>query len=127
MSSVVVTESGMVIPVGRVADFQPRLMRNGAAIDLTGETVTATFRRLSPTGAGTSLGVAWEAQAVTLGNDTYTTAQGGVRIQKELLAAAFAVPADPRRWYDYFVEFYVTGLDYSPRKLAFGVTMSARA
>ncbi len=126
MPAIVVQDSGEVIPVGRVADFQPRLKRNGAVIDLSAETVTATIRRLGP-GAGTSLGAAWENMAVVTGNQTYTAAQGGVRLQKELLAAAFAVPVDPRKWYEYFVEFYVVGIDYSPRKLVFGVTMSARA
>lgn len=126
MSAIVVTDSGSVIPVGRVADFQPRLLRNGVAIDVSAETVTATIRRVGP-GAATTLGAAWENMAVTVGNQTYSAANGGVRLQKELLASAFAVPLDPRKWYEYFVEFYVAGIDYSPRKLVFGVTMSARA
>lgn len=127
MSLIVVQDSGKIIPVGRVADFQPQLLRDGVAINLTGKTVTATFRREGSSYAATSLGAAFEAAACTLGNPLFTTANGGVRIQKELLAANFAVPTDPNHAYWYLAEFYVVEDDYSPHKLRFGVTMSFRA
>lgn len=120
-----VKDSRQVITVGRVADFQPRLMRDGAAIDLTGKTVTATMRRESD--PGTTLGAAWENMAVTLGNNTYTAAQGGVRIAKELLASAFATPASLNASAAYVIEFYVVEDDYSPRPCRIGVTRGLRA
>lgn len=127
MATIPVLDSGMTIPVGRIADFQPRLMVDGVAIDLTGKTVTATFRRASSALAAVSLGASWENQACSLGNPTWAANQGGVRIQKELLAAAFAVPADPVRAYEYLAEFYVVEDDYSPQKLLFRVTASLRS
>ena len=120
-----IVDSGKIIPVGRVLDLQPQLMRDGVALNLTGKTVTATFRRESA--PNTTLGAAWEDEACTLSNDTYTTAQGGVRITKELLASAFPVPTRATEHYDYIVEFYVVEDDYSPLKLRFGVTLSLKA
>ncbi len=115
-----VKDSGAIVPVGRLVDFQPRILRDGAALSLAGKTVTATIRRESapdtPLTGFTDL-------ACTLGNDTYTAAEGGLQLQQEL-TSVFTVPGNPRESYAYLVEFYIVDDDYSPQKLRFGVTRS---
>lgn len=125
--TVPVKDSLKIIPQGRLADFQVQLLRDGVAIDVSAKTITATFRRDGGRYAGTTLGAAWEDEACTLGNPTYTAANGGVRIQREIDPAVFLAPSDPSASYAYLVEFYIAGDDYSPQKLRFGVTRSLRS
>lgn len=120
-----VVESGKTIPVGRKIYLRPRLLRDRLPIDLTGKTVTVTIR--AEADPQTSLGAAWDDESVTLANEDYTAAQGGVAFQRELVAPTFVAPAPVEGGTPYLAEFYIVEDDYSPRKVRFHVTQSLRA
>ena len=125
MPKPLIVETGITIPIGRKFLFRPRIKKDGAAVDLSGKTVTVTFRRESA--PATSLGATWDAQAATLGNDTYTAAQGGIQLEKEITEAAYDAPDTVEGSTPYLCEVYVAELDYSPRKARFHVTRSLQA
>lgn len=118
-----IVDSEKLYTPGSNIDLQAQLQRDGVAINLTGKQVTCTIRRESA--AATSLGAAWDAMACTLGNPTYVTANGGVRLQKELDPAVFVDPTNPREHYSYIAAFRVVDDDYEPiQKVRFHVGRS---
>lgn len=106
-----------VVVAGSSAEFQNRITKNdGTTYDLTGKTVTVSIRAESA--PDTVINAQLEDVAVTLGNDTYTAAQGGVRfalsVAMSTLLGFTAAGEAITRLRHYLVQYKVVSDNYMP-------------
>lgn len=97
-----------------------RLLQNGSNYDLTGKTVTATIRQFALPNAVLGDGD-YEDIPVTLGNDEFSAALGGVQFAFSIAIADFPVPTRPEDSSVYYIQYHVVEDGFYPQMLLFGV------
>lgn len=112
-------DSMATLVAGRVWTFWGQMLQNGAVVDLTGKTVTATIRQLRV--ANASLGTNYDDIAVTAGNPDVTAANGGMQFTVSTSASDFLVPTNPTEAEPYFVQYTDVTDNYTPQLVIFYV------